>query len=306
MSDLPRNQNFDTAFVLKTKLAEHQLVVAELTVFAFMAAIIALVLGLGSLQDDDPPRQPVQEVALVVKAENAVRLSEPQVKKEEPPKFEIALRKPERYVANYIARGYRLNKKFAREVVAQAVRVGREHKIDPLLILSVIAVESSFNPMAQSSVGAQGLMQVHTRVHKEKFGGKGSDEDPFSIYQNLKVGTGILKGYIERTRSVRKGLKRYVGAAMHKDDGGYGDRVINEYRLLVLAAGGKVTRAVHTLWKGQPGPQLPEPLPGVRGNYQAYEDYFHPAVQTAKLAKRAIAKADTVAPLGALAGTSRE
>ncbi|MBQ9240638.1 MAG: lytic transglycosylase domain-containing protein [Duodenibacillus sp.] len=179
----------------------------------------------------------------------------------------------EQYVAWYVARGYRIDRQFARKVVANAVRVGRELDVDPLLILSVIAVESSFNPKAQSSVGAQGLMQVHTRVHKEKFSEKGKRREQFTVYENLRVGTKILKGYISRAGTVAGGLKRYVGAANHANDGGYGRRVMGEYRRLCYAARGKVTYAVRLLWKKLEPPTSPSLLTDNHGTYQPYRPY---------------------------------
>ena len=38
-------------------------------------------------------------------------------------------------------------------------KVGREKQLDPLLLLAVIAIESRYNPLAESHVGAQGLMR---------------------------------------------------------------------------------------------------------------------------------------------------
>jgi soluble lytic murein transglycosylase-like protein len=187
-----------------------------------------------------------------------------------------AVPRHEEYVTWYIARGYRLNKDFAKDVVSNAVKVGKELDVDPLLILSVIAIESSFNPKAQSSVGAQGLMQVHTRVHKEKFSEQGSRQEQFSIYENLRVGTRILKGYISRSGSVAGGLKRYVGAANLPSDGGYGQRVMREYSRLSYAARGYVSRSVNLLWKGLDGPEVPANLSSNTGSYRPYELFFMP------------------------------
>lgn len=183
----------------------------------------------------------------------------------------------EEYVTWYIARGYRINKDFAKAVVSNAVKVGKEFDVDPLLILSVIAIESSFNPKAQSSVGAQGLMQVHTRVHKEKFSEQGNRQEQFSIHENLLVGTRILKGYIARSGSVAGGLKRYVGAANLPSDGGYGQRVMREYGRLSYAARGYVSRSVNLLWKGLEGPEVPAKLSSNTGSYKSYELFFMPA-----------------------------
>ena len=76
-----------------------------------------------------------------------------------------------------------------------------------------MAIESSFNPFAQSSVGAQGLMQVMTKVHDDKyepFGGRHAAFDPVT---NLRVGVQVLKECIARAGSLEAGLRYYVGAA---------------------------------------------------------------------------------------------
>ena len=73
-------------------------------------------------------------------------------------------------------------------LVAEAYEIGQQAKLDPTLILAVMAIESGFNPFAQSPVGAQGLMQVMTGVHSDKyeiFGGKLAAFDPVT---NLRVG----------------------------------------------------------------------------------------------------------------------
>src|SRR5512134_343901 len=75
----------------------------------------------------------------------------------------------QRYVVQYLSRRYRVADGALRPVVAAAYESGRELGLDPLLILAVTAIESSMNPFAESVVGAQGLMQVMTRVHADKF-----------------------------------------------------------------------------------------------------------------------------------------
>ena len=56
-------------------------------------------------------------------------------------------------------------------LVTEAYEIGKRTKLDPTLILAIIAIESSFNPFAQKPVGAQGLMQVMTSVHTDKYEG---------------------------------------------------------------------------------------------------------------------------------------
>ena len=87
-----------------------------------------------------------------------------------------------------------------------------------------MSIESSFNPNARSPAGAQGLMQVLTRVHADKFAPFGGASAAFDPVANISVGSRILKEYLVREGSVEGALKSYVGAALHEHDSGYGYR----------------------------------------------------------------------------------
>ena len=89
----------------------------------------------------------------------------------------------------------------------------RAANLDPTLILAIMAVESSFNPFAQSPVGAQGLMQVMTKVHDDKYEAFGGSHAAFDPVTNLRVGVQVLKECIARAGSLEAGLRLYVGAA---------------------------------------------------------------------------------------------
>lgn len=81
--------------------------------------------------------------------------------------------------------------------MSEAYQVGRSVKLEPTLILAIMAVESSFNPFAQSAVGAQGLMQVMTKVHTDKYRDFGGHFAAFDPVANLRVGVKVLKECIE-------------------------------------------------------------------------------------------------------------
>lgn len=131
-------------------------------------------------------------------------------------------------LATWIARRYKVAPEPIGALVQEAWSIGQRAGLDPTLILAIMAVESSFNPFAQSPVGAQGLMQVLTRVHDDKyesFGGKHAAFDPIT---NLRVGVQVLKECILRAGSLQEGLRFYVGAALLEGDGGYVGRVLAE------------------------------------------------------------------------------
>jgi hypothetical protein len=158
-----------------------------------------------------------------------------------------ALDAEQQNVARFIARRYRLAIDQTQHFVEYAYRAAREVKIDPLLVLAVASVESSFDPSAESHQGAQGLMQVLTRVHADKFAPFGGAAAAFDPLANMKVGAQILKEYLGRDGTVEGALKAYVGAALLPDDGGYGAKVLSERQRIAAAAQGKTDVAEKTL-----------------------------------------------------------
>lgn len=162
-----------------------------------------------------------------------------------PPAAQRAAADPrQKFVVQYLARRYRVADEAARMLVSNAFEIGQEKKLDPLLILSVVAIESGLNPFAASPMGAQGLMQVMTRVHAERFAEHGGHLAALDPIANMKVGSEILHELISRGGSVERGLQLYVGAGNAPDDGGYGARVLGERSRLALAANGKVEAAI--------------------------------------------------------------
>ena len=79
------------------------------------------------------------------------------------------LPKQQASVAYWLSKKYRVAPEPLSALVAEAYEIGRRTKLDPTLILAIMAVESGFNPFAQSAMGAQGLMQVMTKIHGDKY-----------------------------------------------------------------------------------------------------------------------------------------
>lgn len=142
-------------------------------------------------------------------------------------------------VATWIARRYRVAPEPIGALVQEAWHIGQRAGLDPTLILAIMAVESSFNPFAQSAVGAQGLMQVMTRVHDDKYEAFGGIRAAFDPISNVRVGVQVLKDCITRAGNLQEGLRHYVGAGLADDDGGYVGRVLAEQSLLRHVADGK-------------------------------------------------------------------
>jgi len=150
-----------------------------------------------------------------------------------------ALSRQQAAVAQWIARRYKVAPEPISALVQEAWAMGQRAGLDPTLILAIMAVESSFNPFAQSPVGAQGLMQVMTRVHDDKYEPFGGTHAAFDPISNLRVGVQVLKECISRGGGLQEGLKYYVGAALVESDGGYVSRVLAEQGYLRQVADGK-------------------------------------------------------------------
>lgn len=174
-------------------------------------------------------------------------------------------------VARWIARRYKVAPEPVGALVQEAWALGKRAGIEPTLILAIMAVESSFNPFAQSPVGAQGLMQVMTRVHDDKYEVFGGNHAAFDPLSNLRVGVQVLKECIARAGNLHDGLRRYVGAAATEDDGGYAGKVLAEQaRLRDVAQGKPVAVGVPATMPAlvrEPGPvsapRPASPSPGV-------------------------------------------
>ncbi len=163
-------------------------------------------------------------------------------------------KKQQQAVTAWLSKRYRVAGDAANLLVSTAYSTAREIKLDPLLILAVMAIESGLNPFAESPVGAQGLMQVMSKIHHEKFRPLGGTKEALNPVANIRVGSQILKEYVNRGGSVEAGLKTYVGAAAFDTDQGYGSRVMAELQKLKMVAAGKKVPTMRTT------PVAPKPV----------------------------------------------
>lgn len=145
-------------------------------------------------------------------------------------------------VANWLARKYRVAPEPLAALVAEAHVQSAAFKLPAHLILAVMATESSFHPYVQSSAGAQGLMQVMTGIHAQRYEAYGGRLAAFDPVTNLRVGVQVLAEAIKlRGGSLEDGLKFYLGGYALVEDNGYVAKVLAEKeRLDQVAAGMKV------------------------------------------------------------------
>lgn len=136
-----------------------------------------------------------------------------------------------RALAGFLARRYRVSEDATFDLVSMAHAAGHQIGLDPLLIIAVIAVESRFNPIAESVAGAKGLMQVIPKYHADKLQVFGGEQSVFDPRTNILVGTQILKEYVRRTGSTTSALQMYAGAVDDAQDG-YSTKVLSEKRRL--------------------------------------------------------------------------
>lgn len=119
-------------------------------------------------------------------------------------------------LALYISNTYDIPMKNAEKIVYTTFEESSKKNLEPMLVLSLIDSESGFKQHIKSPVGAIGLTQVMPRFHKAKIAElkKSDGTDIFSITGNIKVGTQILKEYINLAGgNLQKGLQMYNGSA---------------------------------------------------------------------------------------------
>ena len=160
-------------------------------------------------------------------------------------------------VAQWLSKRYKVAPEPVSRLVQEAWQLGQRMSVEPTLILAVMAIESSFNPFAQSPVGAQGLMQVMTRVHNDKYEAFGGQRAAFDPVTNLRVGVQVLKECITRAGGLEAGLRHYLGVGNMSEDGGYVNRVLAEQTHLRKVVEGKSVAVNVALPSANPVPVEP-------------------------------------------------
>jgi len=99
-----------------------------------------------------------------------------------------------RYKDAVFKKKYPLFSKIVSVVFEKSIKYG----FDPNLIMSLIQIESNFDPFAVSSIGACGLMQINFTVWKNEL--QIDYRKIFEIEYNIDMGLKILKHYYKQSR----------------------------------------------------------------------------------------------------------
>ena len=180
----------------------------HLLVGAALMAGLALVVQKAFAPDAEPP------VACVPEQIEAVAVPDP-------------LDPEQQRLAAHLARYFRVEADATGLAVYAAYRAAQEVGLDPLLVLAMISIESSFNPQAESSMGAKGLMQIIPRFHLAKLERHGGEEAVLDPESNILVGARILQEYVHRLGSLEAGLQQYNGAS-RDESAQYAQKVMAE------------------------------------------------------------------------------
>ncbi len=118
----------------------------------------------------------------------------------------------QRILVAHLSRRFAIAAQATGRMVQAAHRAAREVGLDPLLVLAVISIESRFNPIAESAMGAKGLMQIIPKYHRAKLEALGGEDSVLDPEANIMVGARILQEYVYRTGTLEAGLQFYNGA----------------------------------------------------------------------------------------------
>ena len=154
----------------------------------------------------------------------------------------------QRVMIDYLTRRFSIAEAPTALVVGTAFRAAEQSGLDPLLVLAVISIESRFNPIAESVMGAKGLMQIIPKYHRARLLQHGGEDAVLDPESNIRVGTKILQEYVYRTGTLEAGLQTYNGAA-RDESAQYSQRVLAErsrFEQAVRAALASRTLALNT------------------------------------------------------------
>ena len=121
---------------------------------------------------------------------------------------------------------------FPLSLARYSLQQAEKYKLDPRLVIGVIAAESSFIPSSKSWVGAVGYMQVWPRWHQDRIRGR----DITNPYINIEVGVNYLNWCLEQRGGVYEALSCYNGSDSKASADRYFQRVMGRSHELSLAA----------------------------------------------------------------------
>jgi soluble lytic murein transglycosylase-like protein len=138
-------------------------------------------------------------------------------------------------LTDYFSKKYALSKDKAKKIIMHVFLESSRKNIEPLLVLSLIEVESAFKQYSRSSVGAIGYMQIMPRVHAKMIRKKYNKIDLWSVNGNISVGTEILHAYLITSEGdVVNALQMYNGNQKDKSVK-YTKKVLNNVQNLIVA-----------------------------------------------------------------------
>ena len=114
----------------------------------------------------------------------------------------------------------RYNKNLHKNIIELVIQAGEKYSISPLVLASIIVVESSANPNAISKGGDYGLMQVRWKVHykdiKKNYPQVKTAKDLLDPKVNIFTGTQIFARYYAKKKTLWLSTKRLSWTAITK------------------------------------------------------------------------------------------
>jgi hypothetical protein len=228
--DNSEGESMSATITLRNTMARRTDTAWNLVQHSLMIAAFLLVLGFINIFSTGSSSESVLESALpdFSVLPQSQKISE---EKEDPA---VVLSPGMQGALEYVKRRYRVSQEALMPVFEMAQLIGKERRIDPLLIVAVIGVESGFNPFAESAMGAQGLMQIIPRFHLDKLPNGAGDKPLLDPIVNIKVGVHVLEEAIRRRGGLVAGLQYYAGSS--DPEGSYASKVLAEKERLEQAS----------------------------------------------------------------------
>ncbi len=167
--------------------------------------------------------------AVLLQQPSALELETPASRPQTPTAVAANDHSRQQMLADFLAKRYRVSREALERFVGLAYAAGQMTKVDPLLILAVMAVESSFNPIAESVMGAKGLMQIIPEYHRDKLkSAHGTDLNVLDPETNILAGAKVLREYATKTGEDLAAALRLYGGTGPDPENAYSTRVLSE------------------------------------------------------------------------------